>query len=96
MSRKLFEKGKSGNPGGRPKEALQFSTLARKHCPEAFQVLVDTLKSKNERHRIMAAEAILDRGYGKTTHLRLDQPQDVKTRFTVVLTQEKACETDSK
>ena len=67
MPKKLFEKGKSGNPGGRPKESVHFSILARLHSEEALNVLVVALSSKVERNRIMAANIIIDRAWGKPT-----------------------------
>lgn len=62
---KLFEKGKSGNPGGRPKQAILFSELAREHSSKALKVLLDSLDSQNEKNRIMAANIIIERGWGK-------------------------------
>lgn len=62
-----WEKGKSGNPGGRPKDMLGLRVLARKHTVEAVRTLVQIMKSKlaPEAARVSAATAILDRGYGK-------------------------------
>jgi len=57
--------GRSGNPGGRPKAALDIQALARQHTPEAIQALVDALA--NPRERVSAAVALLDRGWGKPT-----------------------------
>ena len=34
-----FQKGKSGNPGGRPKATHSIQELARKHAPEAIKRL---------------------------------------------------------
>lgn len=64
-----FVKGQSGNPGGRPKELGHVRELARKHTEEAIQTLAAIMRDKNEnsRARVAAAEAILDRGWGKPT-----------------------------
>ena len=60
-----FQQGKSGNPGGRPKLAGHVREIARQHTERAIQVLVRSLESTDERVRIAAANAILDRGFGK-------------------------------
>ena len=60
-----FERGRSGNPGGRPKAALDVQALAREHTTAAVQTLVEALK--DPRHKVAAACALLDRGWGKAT-----------------------------
>lgn len=60
-----FQPGQSGNPSGRPKVAGKVKELARVHTEEAIAVLVAALSDDNGRTRIAAAEALLDRGYGK-------------------------------
>lgn len=51
------------------KEALkaiskpELVALARSHAPQAVQTLIDCLR--DPRHRVAAAQALLDRGYGK-------------------------------
>ena len=60
-----FRKGRSGNPGGRPKAAYDIQALARQHGPEAIHTLVGCLK--DPKHKVAAAIALLDRGFGKAT-----------------------------
>lgn len=60
-----FEKGKSGNPGGRPKENAEVKELARTHGPRAIERLAEIMNSSDERAAAAASNALLDRGYGK-------------------------------
>jgi HEAT repeat protein len=62
-----FVKGQSGNPGGRPKDAVHVRELARQYTEQAIAVLVDALESDRPDIRVKAAEALLDRGFGKPT-----------------------------
>ncbi len=79
-----FQKGKSGNPGGRPKnaETAPIKELAREHTESAIKALVGALKDKSGRTRVAAAEALLDRGYGKPTqHHELDAGDELVRRM---------------
>jgi Family of unknown function (DUF5681) len=62
-----FEKGHSGNPGGRPKVVAEIKELARAHTGEAVQTLVSIMTNPKAAAaaRVSAANALLDRGYGK-------------------------------
>ncbi|MBA9063122.1 hypothetical protein GGQ91_002510 [Methylobacterium fujisawaense] len=63
-----FQPGQSGNPGGRPKASARVRDAAREHTEAAIQVLVDiAMSGESEAARVAAANAILDRGYGKPT-----------------------------
>jgi hypothetical protein len=61
-----FQKGTSGNPGGRPKAAHSIQELARKHAPEAIKRLGQIVETGDSHSAVVAAaNAILDRAYGK-------------------------------
>lgn len=61
-----FPKGVSGNPGGRPKEVAEVRDLARQHTEEAIRTLVTIMRMGTpDRARAAAAEALLDRGWGR-------------------------------
>jgi hypothetical protein len=61
-----FAPGSSGNPGGRPKDEARVAELARSYTSEAVETLVYLMRhGKDERVRGTAAQALLDRGWGK-------------------------------
>jgi hypothetical protein len=60
-----FEKGKSGNPGGRPKENDELKELAREHTAEAINRIVFWMRSDEPKASLTASMALLDRGHGK-------------------------------
>lgn len=63
--RSAWSPGQSGNPGGRPKVAAEVRDLAREHAGKAIKRLVALMCSKNQPVALRAAEAVLDRGYGR-------------------------------
>src|SRR5262249_46291547 len=68
MRGKPFPKGKSGNPGGRPKMIGPLRELARQHAPAAIKELARlAAKARSETARVAAIRELLDRGFGKTT-----------------------------
>ena len=64
---KPFKKGQSGNPGGRPKVIAEVRELAKEHTVEAIQTLVSIMTNPKfaPAARVSAANALLDRGYGR-------------------------------
>lgn len=61
-----FAPGQSGNPGGRPRDEHRVADLARGYTVEAIDTLVELMRhGKDERVRGTAAQALLDRAWGK-------------------------------
>jgi hypothetical protein len=64
---KPFPKGVSGNPGGRSKALDEIRQLAQEHSKDAIKRLAEWMLSDNPKASVAAAQALLDRGYGKPT-----------------------------
>jgi hypothetical protein len=63
-----LQPGESGNPDGRPKVLQQVRDLARQHTVAAIEKLAVLMeKGGSEQVQLMAANALLDRGWGKPT-----------------------------
>ena len=75
MLRVAWPPGQSPNPGGRTGEYQATMALARKHSVEAMQTIINKLNSDDDRVALVAAQAILDRAWGK---IRNHDPKDVQ------------------
>ena len=73
-----FQKGHSGNTGGRPKDEHKVAELARSFTTEAIDTLVALMRTgKDERVRGTDAQALLDMGWGKAkVEVVTDEKQD--------------------
>src|SRR5262245_60317530 len=62
-----FQKGKSGNPGGRPKVVGEVQARAREYTKEAIETLRDIMLDIKApaASRVLAANSLLDRAYGR-------------------------------
>lgn len=68
-SKGQFQKGQSGNPGGRKKDPVWLVELAREFSEESLLYFASVLRSKSKKvtvtHKLKAAELLLDRALGK-------------------------------
>ena len=76
-----WQKGQSGNPGGRVGVPAEVRELARKHTPQAIDRLVHWMNSDNASASVAAANALLDRGYGKPAQLVNVSVEDMSRRL---------------
>jgi hypothetical protein len=71
-----FRPGQSGNPSGRPKADPMIREAARAHAEDAIAVFVANLTDESPMIRHKAAEAILDRAYGKPAQAIIGGEED--------------------
>ena len=82
-----FSPGKSPNPGGRPKlppEVVHVRAMARLYTEAAIKALVEVLDSDSAAGRVAAANALLDRGWGKAEQVVSGPGEDGAHVFTVI------------
>jgi hypothetical protein len=74
-----FKKGQSGNTGGRVGVPAEVREMARRHSKEAIERLIHWMKSDDGRISVAAANALLDRGFGRPAQL-IELSVDVVSR----------------
>lgn len=80
-----FQKGKSGNPGGRKAIPADVKAAFAAACPKAVDTLVALLDSKNEPIRLRAAEVIITRHLGPAqVPQQQADPAEQQRRFVVL------------
>ena len=70
-----FQKGKSGNPSGRPKKVLELVELARESCPDAIEKAKKLLKDSDGKVAMAAAVFLRDTGMGRPSQVEFDLAQ---------------------
>lgn len=65
----LWQPGQSGNPSGRPKSDARVRDLARAQTEKAIETLTTLMDCKDLKVRALAAQALLDRGWGRPAQM---------------------------
>ena len=83
-----FEKGESGNPGGRPKMPEELKNAAAAHTPAAISVLASIMNDGEAppAARVRAAEILLKKTMPDLTSV--DMTADIETRTTYSISDE--------
>jgi hypothetical protein len=68
-----FKPGQSGNPAGYTIEDREFQRMARTRSPEAFNFMLEAMRSKKwpQGLRLRAAEVIIERAHGRAPQAHL-------------------------
>jgi len=71
-----FSPGQSGNPSGKGGHYQEVQRICRQASPAAARRIVELMGSADERVALMAAEKVLERGWGKVKEMSEDAHVD--------------------
>ena len=96
LAANLWRKGQSGNPGGTGGAVRAAQRLARDASPMVMARLIELTMSSQEKVALVACQAVLDRGLGRTSKdpPRIEPERDIEQARLDLRTVMKTCSYD--